>query len=195
LIKRLAEAGIKVLQLPDFDQSIAISSGQLDALELSECHGALCGMLCRNPSSQAGSFFILLKTLEMIKDPDEALSVQLTELHNASVSQLDDEQLRFSLWLPDDDESLDDRTEALAHWCTGFLAGLGSGQELTMETLSEDVSAALSDLEQIAQAEMTGEGEAEEEEAAFVEIIEYIRVVTLMMRDELSPPSPQDLLH
>ncbi|MFT5141341.1 MAG: hypothetical protein ACI9H8_001925 [Lysobacterales bacterium] len=184
-----------MLQLPDFDQTLAISSGQLDAMELSECHGALCGMLCRNPSSQADSFFSLLNTLELAKQPDEPLSVQLTELHYATATQLDDELLRFSLWLPDDDESLDDRTEALARWCTGFLAGLGSGHDLALETLSEDVSAALSDLEQIAQAEMTGEGEVEEEEAAFVEIIEYIRVVTLMMREELSPPQSQDVLH
>jgi uncharacterized protein YgfB (UPF0149 family) len=184
-----------VLQLPDFDQTLAISSGSLDALELSECHGAVCGLLCRNPSSQSDSFFSLLSSLELLKDPDEALKGQLSDLHFATASQLDDEQLRFSIWLPDDDESLDDRTEALAHWCTGFLAGLANGHDLELETLSEDVSAALADLEQIARAQMTGEGDAEEEESAFTEIVEYIRVVTLMMREELSPAKPQDLLH
>lgn len=184
-----------VQALPDFEQTLAIANGQLDARELSECHGAVCGLLCRNPASNADLFFDLLSSLELLQEPDQQLSVLLAELHLATISQLEDDQLRFSVWLPSDDEPLDDRTEALAHWCTGFLAGLGSGEELTQDTLSEDVSGALSDIQQIAMAEMTGDGEAEEEEAAFIEITEYIRVVTLMMRDELSPPSPQDRVH
>lgn len=184
-----------VLQLPDFDQSLAISSGQLDALELSQCHGIACGLLCRQPFSQADTFINLLDSLELVKNPDEPLTRQLSELHCATTSQLDDDQLRLVLWLPADEEPLDERADALAQWCTGFLAGLGSGTSLSAETLSEDVSGALSDLEQIARAEMTGEGDIEEEEAALIEIIEYIRVVTLMMREELSPPKPQDRLH
>ena len=184
-----------VLQLPDFDQTLAISSGQLDAFELSECHGAACGLLCRHPSSQADTYMSLLDSLELVKSPDNPLAGQLSELHHATASQLDDEQLRLALWLPGDEEPLDDRTEALARWCTGFLAGLGSGHGLALDMLSGDVSDALSDLEHIAQADMTGEGDAEEEETALMEIIEYIRVVALMMREELSPPKPQDRVH
>lgn len=184
-----------VLQLPNFDQSVAISSGQLDALELSECHGVACGLLCRAPASQAETFLNLLDSLELVKGPDEPLTSQLSELHDATTSQLDDDQLRLMLWLPGDEEPLADRTDALARWCTGFLAGLGSGTDLSKETLSEDLSGALSDLEQIARAEMTSEGDLEEEEEALMEIIEYIRVVTLMLREELSPPKPQDSLH
>lgn len=184
-----------VQALPDFEQTLAIAVGQIEAPELSECHGAVCGLLCRNPASEANLYFGLLSSLELLSNPDEQLSGQLAELHLATITQLEDDQLRFSVWLPSDDEPLEDRTEALAHWCTGFLAGLGSGTELTQDTLSEDVSGALSDIQQIAIAEMTGDGDEEEEEAAFVEIIEYIRVVTLMMRDELSPPSPQDRVH
>jgi len=52
-----------VPELPNFDQALAVSSGQLDAGELSECHGALCGLLCRHPSSRADEFVGLLGTL------------------------------------------------------------------------------------------------------------------------------------
>ena len=184
-----------VQALPDFEQTLAIAGGQLEAEELSECHGAVCGLLCRNPGSQPDLFLDLLGSLELLNDPEAQLTSSLAELHRATVSQLEDDQLRFSVWLPSDDEPLEDRTEALAHWCTGFLAGIGSGKELAQDTLSDDVSGALSDIQQIAMAEMTGDGEAEEEEAAFMEIIEYIRVVTFMMREELSPPKPQDRVH
>jgi uncharacterized protein YgfB (UPF0149 family) len=184
-----------VQQLPDFEQTLAIANGQLDAIELSECHGAACGLICRHPHSQADLFLSLLNSLELLKDPEQSLAEQLVELYQATVSQLEDDQLRLVIWLPDDDEPLEDRTEALARWCTGFLAGLGSGSEFNEDTLSEDVTAALSDIQQIAMAEMTSDGDSDEEEAALIEIIEYIRVVTLMMKEELSPPDSHDRLH
>ncbi len=184
-----------VPQLPDYDQTLAIAAGQLDAGELSECHGAVCGLLCRHPDSRADAFISLLDSLELVKSPEQSLAIQLSALHEATVAQLQDDQLRLVLWLPGDDESLEDRTEALGHWCTGFLAGLGSGLGSSSDTLSEEVTEALSDLQQIAQAEISGSGDGEEEESALMEIIEYIRIVTLLMREELSPPKPQDRLH
>ena len=184
-----------VQQLPEFAQSLAMADGQLEAVELSECHGAACGLICRHPASQPDTFLGMLDTLELLKNPDHSLAAQLAELYRATVSQIDDEQLRLVIWLPDDEEPLEERTEALAHWCTCFLAGLGSGSEFNDDALSEDVTAALSDIQQIAMAEMTGDGDSEEEEAALIEIVEYIKVVTLMMREELSPPKPQDRLH
>jgi uncharacterized protein YgfB (UPF0149 family) len=184
-----------VLQLPDFEQTLAIAGGQLDAGELSECHGAACGLLCRHPASRADAFFSLLGSLELVKDPGRELASRLLVLYEATLAQLEDDQLRLALWLPADEDSLEDRTEALGHWCTGFLAGLGSGHDLSLDTLSDDVSEALADLQQIAQAQISGAGDSEEEEAALVEVIEYIRIVTLMMREELSPPKQQDRLY
>ena len=190
---------MSVPQLPDFEQVLDIASGQLDAGELSECHGAVCGLLCRHPQSRADAFISLLDALELVKAPEQPLASQLIALHEATFAQLEDDQLRLALWLPGDDEPLEDRTEALGHWCTGFLAGLGNGLESSSDTLSEEVSEALADLQKIAQAEVGGSGddedEEEEEETALVEIIEYVRIVTLMMREELSPPAPQDRLH
>jgi uncharacterized protein YgfB (UPF0149 family) len=184
-----------VPKLPDFEQTLAVAGDRLDAGELSECHGVLCGLLCHHPSSTADAFISRLVTLELISDPGEEFTARLIELFEATGAQLADEQLRLTLWLPADEELLEERTIALGHWCTGFIAGLGSGHDLSLDTLSEDVSEALSDLQQIAQAEVSDCNESEEDEAALVEIIEYIRIVTLMMREELSPPSPQDRLH
>jgi uncharacterized protein YgfB (UPF0149 family) len=99
--------------------------------------------------------------------------------------------------LPDDDELLEDRTIALAQWCGGFLAGLASGGEF--EVLSEEGREAIDDLQQIARAELTapeGEGpDNEEDEVAFTEIVEYVRVVTLMMREDFRGPGADDPIH
>ena len=141
------------------------------------------------------AFINLLANLELIKNPEPVLFEQLEKLHAATFSQMEDEQLRLKLWLPDDDEPLEDRSLALAHWCTGFLAGLGSGHDSSLDTLSEDLEGALKDLEQIARAELIAEGDAEEEEVALAEIIEYIRVVTFMFKAELRPAADRDRLH
>lgn len=184
-----------VAALPDFEHVVAIAGGTLDALELAECHGAACGLLCRHPDSVPDTFLNLLTTLELINDPEPVLTEQLAKLHAATVSQMEDEQLRLKLWLPDDDEPLEDRSLALAHWCTGFLAGLGSGHDSSLDTLSEDLEGALKDLEQLARAEVMADGDEEEEEVALVEIIEYIRVVTFMFKAELRPAADKDRLH
>jgi len=183
-----------VPQNPDFEQTLAIAGGRLDLGELSECHGAACGLLCRHPGSNGDAFMHLLASLELLKAPAQALADVFIALHDSTARQLEDDQFRLVLWLPADEESLEDRTLALSHWCTGFLAALGSSDDLTLETLAEDVPGALSDLEQIARAEVGGDGDPEEEETALVEIIEYIRVVTMMIRDELSPRKPRDQL-
>lgn len=184
-----------VAALPDFEHVVAIAGGTLDALELAECHGVACGLLCRHPDSMADAFISLLDRLELLNSPEPALGEQLARLHTATVSQMEDDQLRLELWLPDDDEPLEDRSLALSHWCTGFLAGLGSGHDHSLDTLSADLEGALKDLEQIARAEVMAEGDAEEEEVALVEIIEYIRVVVFMFKSELRPAADKDRLH
>ena len=35
--------------LPDFEHTLAIAQGNLEAPELAECHGVVCGLLCRKP--------------------------------------------------------------------------------------------------------------------------------------------------
>ena len=121
----------------------------------------------------------------------------LTEAFESTAQQLADEDMGFELWLPDDDEMLEDRTMALAQWCSGFLAGLASGGQF--EVLSEEAREAIGDLQQIARAELTmQEGEdqdSEEDEVAFTEIVEYVRVVTLMMREDFRGPGANDPIH
>jgi uncharacterized protein YgfB (UPF0149 family) len=184
-----------VLQLPEFEQVLSISSGLLDTSELSECHGIACGVLSRQPRCQADEYLQLLAGLELLSNPAADLSELMGSLFRATASQLEDDQLRLGIWLPPDEESLEVRTLSLAAWCNGYLAGLASCGNFGEDTLSEEVTEALSDIEQIARAEMTGDGEAEEEEGAFMEITEYVRVVTYMMREELSPPGDSDRVH
>ena len=183
--------------LPDFEQTLQLCGGVLDAAELAECHGLLCGLVCRESSRTAGEFLEQLSAMELVVSPDRALHAALAQLWRSTTGQLEDEDLGFRLWLPDDDESLERRTAALAQWCSGFLAGLGSAGQL--DVLSAEAREAIADLQEIARADLSAEGEAgregEDDEVAYAEIVEYVRVVTLMMREDFRGPKGGEVIH
>jgi uncharacterized protein YgfB (UPF0149 family) len=183
-----------VPSLPDFERTVRLSQGNLDAAELAECHGLLCGMLCRESNGGPSDFISHLAGMQLLVNPASALEAVMEEVFDSTKRQLEDEEFGFSLWLPNDDESLETRTIALGQWCSGFLAGLASGGQL--DALSEEAREAIEDLQQIGRAEISsGEQESEEDETAYVEIVEYVRVVTLMMREDFRGPGSGEAIH
>lgn len=187
-----------VPQLPDFEHSLRLGQGILDAAELAECHGVLCGFLAVSPQAGVEDFLGQLHALQLLDHPGQPLRAMLEELFAATVAQLEDEEMGFRLWLPDDREPLEERTEALARWCTGLLAGLASQGDLG--ALSGEAGEAVKDLEQIARAGLSAGGDGgaearENDERAFTEIAEYVRVVTLMLREDFRGPDEGEALH
>jgi len=182
-------------RLPDFEHTLAIAQGNLEASELAECHGVACGLLCRRSDASLDAFTGLLGMLELVNDPGTGLRISLEELLNSTRLQLADEEMGLYLWLPGDDETLEDRTMALAQWCSGYLAGLGSSGDDSLAAMSDDANDALKDMQQISAADVTDTDESEEDENAFAEIVEYVRVVVLMIREDLRGPDGQDLIH
>lgn len=183
--------------LPDFERTLQLGGAELDAAILAESHGLLCGLVCRESSLDAGDFLRHLEAMRLVTDPGRALHAALTEACQSTVEQFDDEEMGFALWLPDDDEPLEERTIALARWCSGFLAGLGSGGPL--ETLSEEAGEAIADLQEIARAELSSAANEyarnEEDEAAYAEIVEYVRVVALVLREDFRGPQGNEAIH
>lgn len=182
------------VQLPDFEHALGLAAGSMDAAELAECHGAACGLLCRQAGADGEDFLHLLALLQLVAGSGSELRGTMLELHRATVSQLADDQMRLALWLPGDEEPLEERTAALAQWCTGFLAGLGSGGQ-NLGELSGEALEALEDLREIARTELGGGLSVEEEEEAFAQIVEYVRVVAMLLREELRGPEPDDRIH
>ena len=65
-----------------------------------------------------------------------------------------------------------------------------------MDALSEEAKEAIDDLQQIGRAEISsGQDENEEDETAFAEIVEYVRVVVLMMREDFRGPDQGEAIH
>jgi uncharacterized protein YgfB (UPF0149 family) len=86
----------------------------------------------------------------------------------------------FTLMIPADDEGITERAESVSLWCSGFLSGFGeSGRQLDAADAS-DVKEALQDMGRIAamSKEVT---EGEENESDLTEIVEFIRISTLLI--------------
>lgn len=183
--------------LPDFDHTLRLGSGNLDAAGLSESHGLLCGLVCRQSSGSAAEFLRELAAMRLVVEPGQGLLAALTEAWQSTVAQFEDSDLGFALWLPDDDEPLDERTVALARWCAGFLAGLGSGGQL--DALSDESREAITDLQEISRAELAVSDldypPTEDDESAYAEVVEYVRVVALLLREDFRGPQAHEAIH
>ncbi len=173
------------LEYYDIVEALQRASTGADA---SDCHGFLCGLTCA--AGYADQKVWIPQVFESY-DPKDALQAEafrlLQELYEYSATRLNSPDLDFRLLLPDDEDPLRDRTEALGHWCAGFLSGLGIGGLPPQDRLPEEVGEFLQDVAQISRVDFELDNPDEEDQRAFEELVEYIRVGVLLIHDELQP--------
>jgi len=156
-----------------------------------ECHGILVGMLCAAGQVDRSRWVAEIHAPE--KPDSEAGRTyidRMASVYGQTISQIDDEAVSLEIMLPGDDQPLQQRADALGQWCQGFMYGYGLGGGKAPRTLSDNAADVMGDIEEFSRVEMDTT-ESEEDEEAFVEIVEYVRVGVLLIRDELHPPSPQ----
>lgn len=148
--------------------------------DAAQCHATLTGLLCAGPALPAD----WRARVAGGGDDDRGCSDALDLLEQQLRRELDGDQMAFDLLLPDDSESLDARAEALAQWCQGFLVGLTMGGIETGKPLPGDVGEVVSDFATLAQAAHEGAA-AEEDEQAYAELCEFVRVGAQLVYEEL----------
>jgi yecA family protein len=153
-----------------------------------EAHGLLCGIACTSGRVAASVW------LEHLLGENNTLSVAaqdcgdaLTTLQQEILRQLNDDALGFVLLLPYDDELLALRTRALSHWCEGFLYGMALGGVRDNTPLPNDSAEIIKDFYEISHAGFSSEGTEDADEAAYQEIVEYVRMCVLLVHEELLP--------
>lgn len=163
-------------------QALARARAELGA---AECHGLLCGMLC-GVDEQAPR-----RWLEEVLGPEERVHKSTDDCRNELLRVLTDTvrtlcsgQCNFVPLLPDDNQGLGVRSEALANWCSGFLYGIGSAGGDFAARLSRDAQEVLSDFSEVTRLKSDTE-ESESLEADYSEIVEYMRVGVMLIFEEL----------
>ena len=156
-----------------------------------EYHGALCGALCVREAAEIDP----LKLLEGARGADGGDAAQaLTRLRGESADAFTGAELAFTPLLPDDEEELPRRVRALSAWCEGFLFGLASGKPLSMKSVSPELKEIVHDFTEFTRAGVDGDENAELEENAYAELVEYIRVGAQLIYLELHERAP-DRVH
>lgn len=152
-----------------------------------EAHGIVCGVLCV-PSDESPEW---TEEITGPAEPGDLLTEECTSsllgLYAETERQLSSVDCEFAPLLPDDDEPLSLRSAALGSWCAGFLLGLSLAGISDLEKLPADSREVINDLSRFAGIQ-TSEFEDEAEEAAYAELVEYVRVGVMLINEELHSP-------
>lgn len=176
-------------ELPLFDEV----SNDLERLNLpahgSECHGAICGYLCANRGEDFSYWFthVLYPMVNESTEQQTASNINKNELNLIeqlfclSAEQLSDIECGLRLLLPNDDEELSERADALAEWCQGFIYGLTVMAADEISQFSAEAQEVLADIVKISQSGLDSGEATDEDEAAYAEIMEYVRIGALLI--------------
>ena len=171
----------------DFDRVQAVLE-QLGAnVDAAEAHGTLSALLIDN----AGFAIWLGHTLDELPDKGNVLAAEqldvLEQLFEQTRGQLCNEDMSFELLLPDETDDFGLRLLGLSEWCQGFLYGFGVSGAAVEDSLDEESRECLSDLLEISKLGYDEET-SDESEQQYIEIVEHVRVATLLLNETLNPP-------
>jgi len=153
----------------------------------SECHGFMCGYFCTsNTVATAVWRDYLLAGIDDEADLGTCFTI-LTQLADQVCEEILSDEFSFTLFLPDDESPISERSSALAEWSAGFVSGLGIGGLGDKPKLIDECDEFIKDVVSISRMETSVE-EDEDAEGALFEIVEYIRVGVIMLHQEWHHP-------
>lgn len=162
----------------------------LDAAEIGqtpvEVHGALVGIICGGVEQSKAAWAKPL--LELMNDgqllPDSLQSL-LEELYQDTLTRITDVDFGFTPMLPEEEEPLSKRVEALSLWVQSFLTGIAMVQP-KISKASADVQEVIKDMAEIALVEFDVSDD-DESEAAYMELMEFAKMAALLCYAEFGP--------
>jgi uncharacterized protein YgfB (UPF0149 family) len=170
------------IRFKDFEDILATAGSLADA---AEAHGSLCGALCSmSPYKMQDWINEILPDGTALSDESAAM---IERVFTATASSFGEQGMQFEPLLPDDEQPLNGRANALALWCTGFLYGLGTGHISDLEALGGDVGEIVRDFTEISRASGDEADSDESNEQAYTELVEFIRVAAQVVFEELLP--------
>ena len=177
---------------PDFDAvaaTLALAGIYADAAEI---HGHLSGMVCLLGAAAPGAW---LTQVLVDKDSSAGRSAAvLQQLAADTCATLEAGDMSFAPLLPPDERPIGERAESLAHWCHGFVHGLRVAAESAAELAlrNETTREIIQDFSEISRATFGAEETESEAEAAYAELVEYVRVSVQFIFEDLHPARRDD---
>ncbi|MCL5049061.1 MAG: UPF0149 family protein [Firmicutes bacterium] len=168
-----------------FDQLNRQLHEQEIIVSAAEVHGMLTGLVAScKPSEQREWLVVLADLINEGQKFADSMIASLEQLHEFTVEGLRCPDLSFQMVLPSDDEPLADRLTSLTEWAQCFLVGFGIHQQ-NLAKASPDLQEAIQDMAEISRLS-TDVVANDEDERAFYEVSEYVRITAIMCFNELS---------
>ncbi len=156
------------------DKLIAALKAAEIPLHPSEIHGSVVGLICGGLGTKTQ---LWLPALTDIINDGQALPQDLmrivAELHKDAHDRLAEFEFGFTMLLPEEEEPLTTRVEALSLWVQSFLASIAIAQPKLAKS-SVDVKEVVKDLSEIAQIELDV-SEDDESEDAYIALVDYVQ--------------------
>jgi uncharacterized protein len=151
--------------------------------DAAEAHGTLAGALCTASTYRFEDW--LQEILPEGRTEQPVSTGALRGLYFLTTETLAGAEMAFEPLLPEDAQPLDERAAALSQWCVGFLYGLGSGSIQDLSKLPGEVGEVVRDFDELTRVGV-GSGESDEEnEGAYAELVEFVRVGVQLVFEEL----------
>ena len=172
----------------DFASAQAVITTENIKVHASEVHGVLTGLICAGFAFEDQGYLAMLDDLLDFSPQGsdgfpKAVKTLVKQMFSEVWTDILDDTYTFQLMLPDDDDSLVERGNALGVWVQGFNLGFGL-QQKDSPVMSSEVKEVLTDFAEI--ANLSDEMEEDEDtEQAFFEISEYVRISALLCFSEL----------
>lgn len=180
--------------LPAYNELSDFLSTAEGMVSVAESQGIACGLLAVDLSVDKQSW--LDEVLDRERDRQNYLIQEaenrLAGIFDRVLQQLTDSNLQFELLLPDDDHGLSEQFVAMQEWIRGLLFGLSVSNINRYDDLPEDSQSFLRDAMQISAATDL-DFDDDDSEDALIEIIEYLRVGTLLLAEEIQPSKHQSV--
>ena len=156
---------------------------------VAEYHGLISSRLC------FGIEHFEDLTSEDSSDDKSVTSIQIQEFNNAFLNMIKDAKdqfkkggFNFDPLLPSDSEPIEYRALGLASWCQGFVDGYGMSVaelEIKMDRLGDGEAAEIiEDFAQISTLDSNSISDEQDEEIAFMELVEYVRVSVQLLYED-----------
>ncbi len=166
----------------ELQHKLTTANASADAAEV---HGVICGIIASN---QELPVYWFEELFDQAEEGDLLVADCRTEvegLYANTVRQMENADMAMQLLLPDDETSLAARAQAVSQWCQGFLYGFGLSGDAFEQKLSDEAREALEDIASFTRMDIDGIEESEDEEDALIEITEFLRVASMLIRETL----------
>lgn len=166
-----------------YNELQAVLKNTTSLIDVSELHGFFTGLLCFKKDIVPVDWHFQLGEESEPSEENKRAVVVFQKLLETMEHQLKETDFEFTLLLPPDEMDLKQRLQALQNWCQGFLYGVGLSKNRHQEfkIIEQEF---INDVVTFSRGLLSDCVETEENENAYLEVVEYLRAGVFNLYEE-----------